>query len=106
MTDYFFTRFSLDLLCCMIYNLLWKLYNNNEVLKMISAVGSKKNILELPFYNCISDIFESKEIQKLGDITHHIYTTRLQHSLNVAYYNYIICNFFGFNAVSAARAGL
>lgn len=106
MTDYFFTRFSLDLLCCMIYNLLWKLYNNNEVLKMISAVGSKKNILELPFYNCISDIFESKEIQKLGDITHHIYTTRPQHSLNVAYYNYIICNFFGFNAVSAARAGL
>lgn len=34
---------------------------------MISAVGSKKNILELPFYNCISDIFESKEIQKLGE---------------------------------------
>lgn len=73
---------------------------------MIKAVGSKKNLLELPFYSCISDIFENEEIQKLGDFTHHIYTTRLQHSLNVSYYNYIICKFFHLNAVSAARAGL
>lgn len=73
---------------------------------MICAVGSKKNIMALPFYSCISDIFESEEIQRLGGFTHHIYTTRLQHSLNVSYYNYIICNFLGLNAVSAARAGL
>lgn len=73
---------------------------------MLNAVGSRKNISELPFYDCISDIFENSEVQKLGEITHHIYTTRLQHSLNVAYYNYIICNFLGLNAVSAARAGM
>ncbi|MGN1480311.1 HD domain-containing protein [Porcipelethomonas sp.] len=73
---------------------------------MICAVGSKKNIMELPYYSCISDIFESEEVQKLGGITHHIYTTRLQHSLNVSYYNYVICNFLGLDAVSAARAGL
>ncbi len=107
MTDYFFTRFSLDLLCfCMIYNLLWKLYNNNEVLKMISAVGSKKIFLNYRFITVFLIFLKVKKFKKLGDITHHIYTTRLQHSLNVAYYNYIICNFFGFNAVSAARAGL
>lgn len=73
---------------------------------MLTAVGSKKNIMELPFYSCISDIYESDEVQKLGDITHHLYTTRLQHSLNVSYYNYIVCNFLGFDAVSAARAGM
>lgn len=73
---------------------------------MIKATGSKKDISELPFYTCISDIFENEEIQKLGNFKHHIYTTRLQHSLNVSYYNYIICNFFHLNAVAAARAGL
>ena len=73
---------------------------------MLTAVGSKKNIMELPFYSCISDIYESDEVQKLGEITHHLYTTRLQHSLNVSYYNYIVCNFLGFDAVSAARAGM
>ncbi len=73
---------------------------------MLKAVGSRKNLFELPFYSCISDIFENQEVQKLGDFKHHIYTTRLQHSLNVSYYNYIICNFFNLNAVSAARAGM
>ncbi len=73
---------------------------------MLKAIGSKKNLLELPFYGYISDIFENEEIQKLADYTHHIYTTRLQHSLNVSYYNYIICKFLGLNAISAARAGL
>ena len=33
---------------------------------MVKAVGSKKNLLELPFYSYISDIFENEEIQKLG----------------------------------------
>lgn len=73
---------------------------------MIKAVGSEKNLLELPFYSCISDIYESEEVQKLGNYTHHIHTTRLQHSLNVSYYNYIICKFLRLNAVAAARAGL
>ncbi len=73
---------------------------------MIRAVGSKKNLYELPFYACISDILENEEIQKLGNYKHHIYTTRLQHSLNVSYYNYVVCSFFHWNAVSAARAGL
>lgn len=73
---------------------------------MLKAVGSKKNLFELPFYTYISDIFENEEIQKLANYKHHIYTTRLQHCLNVSYYNYLICNFFHLNAVSAARAGL
>lgn len=73
---------------------------------MLKAVGSRKNLFELPFYTYISDIFENEEIQKLANFKHHIYTTRLQHSLNVSYYNYLICNFFHLNAVSAARAGL
>lgn len=73
---------------------------------MLKAVGSKKNLFELPFYTYISDIFENEEIQKLANFRHHLCTTRLQHSLNVAYYNYLICKFFHLNAVSAARAGL
>ena len=36
---------------------------------MVKAVGSKKNLLELPFYSYISDIFENEEIQKLAPET-------------------------------------
>ncbi|MGN0621114.1 MAG: HAD family hydrolase [Porcipelethomonas sp.] len=73
---------------------------------MLRATGSKKDIKKLQFYSLISDIYENDSIQKLGEYKHHICTTRLQHSLNVSYYNYIICSFLGLNAVSAARAGL
>ncbi len=73
---------------------------------MLKATGSKKDIEKLPFYSFIADIYESESIQNLGLYTHHICTTRLQHSLNVSYYNYIVCSFFRLNAVSAARAGL
>lgn len=73
---------------------------------MLKAVGSKKNLLESPFYACVADMLQNEDILKLDRYTHHIHTTRLQHSLNVAYYNYIICRFFHLNAVSAARAGL
>ena len=62
--------------------------------------------MESNFYDCIKDILDSEEILKLKNITHHISTTRFQHCLNVAYYNWLICQKFGFDARSAARAGL
>ncbi len=74
---------------------------------MLKAVLSKKNIFDCGDYiSCVSDLIENENILKLRDFSHHIGTTRYQHSLNVSYYNFLLCRFLGLDAKSAARAGL
>lgn len=74
---------------------------------MLKAILSRKNILECSDYiSCVSDLIENENILKLRDFSHHIGTTRYQHSLNVSYYNFLLCRFLRLDAKSAARAGL
>ncbi len=73
---------------------------------MLHATGSKKELTALAYYKAVSDILEHTDVQALKRYRHHKYTTRFQHSLNVSYYNYLVCRFFHWDAVSAARAGL
>ena len=73
---------------------------------MLHATGSKKELTRLAYYALVSDILEHADVQALKQFRHHRYTTRFQHSLNVSYYNYLLCRFFHWDAVSAARAGL
>ena len=73
---------------------------------MLHAIGSKKELTQLAYYQIVSDLLESNPVQELKLYRHHIMTTRFQHCLNVSYYNYLICKFFHWDAVSAARAGL
>jgi uncharacterized protein len=73
---------------------------------MIKAVGSRKDLKCDIYYEYIRDIFESEEFQSLKNFTHHFCTTRFQHSVNVSYYNYRVCHFFGLDERAGARAGL
>ena len=79
---------------------------------MEKAIGSKVNlksledILAIEFMDCISDIYNSEKIQKLDNYEQHCHTSRLQHSINVAYYSFIVCKFLGWDYRSAARAGI
>ena len=79
---------------------------------MERAIGSKVNLLALEdmlaieFRDCICDIIDTDKVQKLSGYTQHYHTTRLQHSINVAYYSFLVCKFFGWDYRSAARAGL
>lgn len=73
---------------------------------MLKAICSRKELTDINFYDCISDIISCNEVEQLKDITHHISTTRFQHCVNVSYYSYIVCRKFRFNARSAARAGM
>jgi len=72
----------------------------------MKAIGSKKQLMNTDFYDCIKDIVHSDELGELKSITHHISTTRFQHCLNVSYYNWLICRKLRLDAKSAARAGL
>lgn len=73
---------------------------------MLKAVCSNKELTETVFYNYIRDIINSPEIQRLKNFTHHHYTTRFQHCVNVSYYSFLICEKLGMNSRAAARAGL
>lgn len=79
---------------------------------MEKAIGSKininsiENMLAVEYMDCVSDIIENEKVQRLDDFEQHCHTSRLQHSLNVSYYSFLICRFLGWDHRSAARAGL
>lgn len=74
---------------------------------MFRAVLSKKDLSKQDeYYACVHDLLDDRSVLSLSEFRHHIGTTRFQHSLNVSYYNFLLCRFFHLNARSAARAGL
>ena len=79
---------------------------------MRRAIGSKVNLhnasneLARLYMDCVSDIIDSDKINKLDNWEQHNHTSRLQHSINVSYYSFIVCLKMGWDYRSAARAGL
>ena len=74
--------------------------------RWMHVTGSRKNIMQTDYYTVVSDLLDMEEVKALGEFRHHIMTTRLQHCLNVSYYNYKLCHLLHLDAESAARAGL
>lgn len=58
------------------------------------------------FHSHIDTLLENESVKKLDDFTQHYCYTRLKHSLDVAYYSFVISRTFGWDSRSAARAGL
>lgn len=79
---------------------------------MEKAIGSKVNLknmedmLAVEYMSCVWDLMDEQKIQKLDEHVQHCNTSRLQHSINVSYYSFLICRFMGWDYRSAARAGL
>jgi len=79
---------------------------------MLKAIGSKINLKDLnnkqarEFNKCVKDIITNPDFLKLNNFSQHIKTSRLQHSINVAYYSFLVSRFLKLDYKSAARAGL
>lgn len=74
---------------------------------MFKAIFSSKDISNnKEYYSFVYDLINNEKVQMLAQFRHHIGTTRLQHSLNVSYYNYKLCKMLRLDFKSAARAGL
>lgn len=74
---------------------------------MLKAILSKKELTENnEYYSCVRDLLACGDVMSLNEFSHHIGTSRLQHSLNVSYYNFKLCRLFHLDARAAARAGL
>ncbi|MDE1549251.1 HD domain-containing protein [Jeotgalibaca caeni] len=58
------------------------------------------------FLSCIADLLEKEEVQQLKTITHHYNSTRLDHSISVAYRSFCIGRRLKCDTRAIARAGL
>ncbi|EHI74633.1 hydrolase [Streptococcus criceti] len=58
------------------------------------------------FMKIVGPLIENPRFQRLDEITHHHYSTRMKHSINVAYTSYKLAKKFGWDAKSTARGGL
>lgn len=58
------------------------------------------------FKDCVGTIATHNIVKSMKDYQHHGSTSCYQHSLHVAYYNYLICKKLGWDYVSATRAGM
>ena len=56
--------------------------------------------------NSILTITTNREFKKLAYFSHHIYTSRYQHSINVAYYTYKMAKALKLDYVSATRGAM
>lgn len=65
-----------------------------------------EDVLAMEFIEDVADIVAIPEYQKLKKYQHHLAQTRYQHCLNVAWYTFLICKHFGFDAKSAARGAM
>lgn len=73
---------------------------------MYKALFSRKTIDKIPeYYDCVHDLLNTSAVQELGEYTHHKGTTRLQHSLNVSYYNFLLCRKLHFDAAPPRGRG-
>ncbi|MDQ0222236.1 HD domain-containing protein [Streptococcus moroccensis] len=58
------------------------------------------------FMEYIGQLIENPRMKRMDQIVHHHHSTRLKHSINVAYTSYKIAKKFGWDAKSTARGGV
>ncbi|NLC96252.1 MAG: HD domain-containing protein [Erysipelotrichaceae bacterium] len=70
------------------------------------VTNTEKNISLNEFILIISEIIENAEFQKLEYYSQHLNTSRLQHSINVAYYTYKMSKSLELDYISATKGAL
>ena len=58
------------------------------------------------YMSYVEDLLETGAVKKLANYTQHVHSTRLEHSISVSYYSYLLAKKWGGNAKATARAGL
>ena len=61
---------------------------------------------DLEYMQHVGHLIDTARVQRLGEITHHYHSTRLEHSINVSYTSYKLAKRLGWDAKSTARGGL
>ena len=76
---------------------------------MVKAIGSDIDLSvpsDCEYYDYVKDLLESEVVQSMKQYHHHGHTSLFQHSVNVSYYNFLLCKKWGLNARAGARGAL
>lgn len=58
------------------------------------------------FFDCISDLYSTPEVQSLGQYEQHLLINRLDHITSVAYISYLACKKLGLNYRETTRGAI
>lgn len=78
----------------------------------MKAQGSRVHLsafdtdIALEYYECVKDLINTEGVQRLGFCPQHLEVDRLQHSVSVSYFSFLLCRRFKLNSRAAARGGL
>lgn len=74
--------------------------------KAVKTGHRQRDVSGKQFVACISDVIGNPVVQQMKSYNHHSRTNCFNHSMHVAYYNYIICKRFNLDYRTAAKAGM
>lgn len=69
-------------------------------------MGKRDWCYDAEYRTYVDDLLEKPQVQELKNYKHHHYTNRLDHSIAVSYYSYLLAKKVHANARAVARAGL
>ena len=69
-------------------------------------LNNRHDELANEFYSHINDLMDHPMVLKMDDYSQHLNTSRLQHSLNVAYYSFLFARKLNLNVRDAVRGAL
>lgn len=72
------------------------------VLSNVNLINRQHDLAK-EFYSHIDDLIDHPVVLKMDDFTQHLNTSRLQHSLNVAYYSFLFARKLNLNVRDAVR---
>lgn len=72
----------------------------------VKRFRSFRNDAITEFHTHVDALLENEQVQRLDDFIQHHCFTRLQHSIDVAYYSFFLSKLLKWDSKSAARAGL
>jgi uncharacterized protein len=75
------------------------------VLSNVNLIN-RQDELANEFYSHINDLMDHPLVLKMDDYSQHLNTSRLQHSLNVAYYSFLFARKLNLNVRDAVRGAL
>lgn len=77
-----------------------------KLYQRLKPVMTSQDIDEREFNRILQPLMDSAEVRRLAEFKHHWNKNRLEHSLEVAWYGYVLSKRFALDYTASARAGL
>lgn len=94
--------FSLIICCVISIDFIWSLLTVLQIRRreVIHSIDDNE------FMSILKPLLDKEQVQRLSEFSHHGFNTRLEHSLEVSWYSYVVAKTFSLDYTSTARGAL